>query len=98
MGFSHPDSQSVVTDVAILRDGNIRKREQEKLGKMCDVKETVVLVLIGALGGVQPKLGKWLQQIPETSRISVQKSSSFVVHSNLKCHFASIGYQLHLMV
>lgn len=43
---------------------------------MRGVRATVISVVIGALGAVTPKLGKWLQQIPEmTSEISVQRST-----------------------
>ncbi|KAF7655229.1 hypothetical protein LDENG_00059120 [Lucifuga dentata] len=72
----------VVIDVAIPSDGNIKKKEHEKLEKyqrlkeeldqMWKVKSTVVPVVIGTLGAVTPKLGEWLQQIPgTTSEVSV---------------------------
>ncbi|XP_055359974.1 uncharacterized protein LOC129603341 [Betta splendens] len=67
--------KAVVVDVAIPSNGNIRKKEHEKLEKYqglreelekaWKVKATVVPVVIGALGAVTPKLEEWLQQIPE---------------------------------
>ena len=49
---------------------------REELEKMWKVKATVVPVLIGAIGKVNPTLGHWLQQITGiTSEISVQKST-----------------------
>ncbi|KAK7886240.1 hypothetical protein WMY93_025861 [Mugilogobius chulae] len=76
----------VVVDVAIPSDGNIRRKEHEKLEKYqglreelekaWKVKATVVPVVIGALGAMNPKLDEWLQHIPgSTSDISVQKSA-----------------------
>ncbi|KAK7925436.1 hypothetical protein WMY93_007746 [Mugilogobius chulae] len=67
-------------------DGNIRRKEHEKLEKYqglreelekaWKVKATVVPVVIGALGAVTPKLDEWLQHIPGTTAdISVQKSA-----------------------
>ncbi|KAK7922439.1 hypothetical protein WMY93_009341 [Mugilogobius chulae] len=78
--------RAVVVDVAIPSDGNIRRKEHEKLEKYqglreelekaWKVKATVVPVVIGALGAVTPKLDEWLQHIPgSTSGISVQKSA-----------------------
>ncbi|KAK7895269.1 hypothetical protein WMY93_020594 [Mugilogobius chulae] len=78
--------RAVVVDVAIPSDGNIRRKEHEKLEKYqglreelekaWKVKATVVPVVIGALGAVTPKLDEWLQHIPgSTSDISVQKSA-----------------------
>ncbi|CAL9694852.1 unnamed protein product [Knipowitschia caucasica] len=75
---------AVVVDVAIPSDGNIRKKEHEKLEKYQGLREelerawrvkvTVVPVVIGALGAVTPKLEEWLQRIPGTTLdISVQK-------------------------
>ncbi|TWW53461.1 uncharacterized protein LOC130519722 [Takifugu flavidus] len=76
----------VVIDVAIPNDGNIRKKEHEKLEKyrglkeemerMWGMKAPVVPVVIGTLGAVTPNLSRWLQQIPGTTpEISVQKSA-----------------------
>lgn len=76
--------KAVVVDIAIPSDGNIRKKEHEKLEKYQGLKEelekawrvkaVVVPVVIGALGAVTPKLEEWLEQIPgTTSDISVQK-------------------------
>ncbi|XP_051920732.1 uncharacterized protein LOC127600296 isoform X1 [Hippocampus zosterae] len=76
--------KAVVVDVAVPSDGNIRKKEHEKLEKYQGLREelerawkvkvTVVPVVVGALGAVTPKLDEWLQQIPgTTSDISVQK-------------------------
>ncbi|XP_078808275.1 uncharacterized protein LOC144994388 [Oryzias latipes] len=72
--------KAVVVDVAVPSDGNIRKKEHEKLEeeleKAWKVKVTVVPVVIGALGAVTLKLEEWLQQIPgKTSDLSVQKSA-----------------------
>ncbi|KAK7930437.1 hypothetical protein WMY93_006832 [Mugilogobius chulae] len=78
--------RAVVVDVAIPSDGNIRRKEHEKLEKYqglreelekaWKVKATVVPVVIGALGAVTPKLDEWLQHIPgSTSDISVQKKT-----------------------
>ncbi|KAM9816571.1 carbohydrate sulfotransferase 6 isoform X4 [Syngnathus typhle] len=71
--------KAVVVDIAIPSDGNIRKKELEKLEKYQGLKEelekawkvkaSVVPVVIGALGAVTPKLEEWLQQIPGTSDI-----------------------------
>ena len=49
----------------------------------------MVPVVIGALGGVIPKLGEWLQQIPgTTSELFVQKSAvpgtAKILRRNLK--------------
>ena len=75
---------TVVTDIAVTRDSNIKKKEYEKLKyqglkeepeRTWQVKAKVVPVMIGALGAVAPKLEEWLQQIPgTTSELSVQKS------------------------
>uniref|UniRef100_A0A3B3HW39 Reverse transcriptase domain-containing protein n=1 Tax=Oryzias latipes TaxID=8090 RepID=A0A3B3HW39_ORYLA len=78
--------KAVVVDVAVPSDGNIRKKEHEKLEKYQGLREelekawkvkvTVVPVVIGALGAVTPKLEEWLQQIPgKISDISIQKSA-----------------------
>ncbi|XP_051916213.1 uncharacterized protein LOC127597287 isoform X2 [Hippocampus zosterae] len=78
--------KAVVVDVAVPSDGNIRKKEHEKLEKYQGLREelerawkvkvTVVPVVVGALGAVTPKLDEWFQQIPgTTSDISVQKSA-----------------------
>ncbi len=80
MYIDKQQKKTVVIDVAILSDSNIRKLEKyqrlkEELKKMWRVKATVVPVVIGALGAVAHKLGEWLQQIPSTtSEVSVQKS------------------------
>ncbi|KAF7643082.1 hypothetical protein LDENG_00244990 [Lucifuga dentata] len=96
MVVNKEQKRAVVINVAIPSDGNIRKKEHEKLEKyqglqeeldrMWKVKSTVV---IGALGAVTPKLGEWLQQIPgTTSEISVQKSAVLgtakMLHRTLK--------------
>ncbi|XP_051931065.1 uncharacterized protein LOC127607055 [Hippocampus zosterae] len=76
--------KAVVVDIAVPSDGNIRKKEHEKLEKYQGLREelerawkvkvTVTPVVVGALGAVTPKLDEWLQQIPgTTSDISVQK-------------------------
>jgi len=44
----------------------------------------MVSVIIGALGTVTPKLEEWLQQIPGTSEISVQKSAGLVTAKILR--------------
>ena len=78
--------EAVVIDVAVPSDSNIKKKEYEKLEKyqglkeelerMWKVKVKVVLVVIGALGAVTPKLEERLQQIPgTTSELSVQRSA-----------------------
>ncbi|XP_078791071.1 uncharacterized protein LOC111949134 [Oryzias latipes] len=78
--------KAIVVDVAVPSDGNIRKKEHEKLEKYQGLREelekawkvkvTVVPVVIGALGAITPKLEEWLQQIPgKTSDLSVQKSA-----------------------
>ena len=67
-------------------DNNIMKKEHEKiekyqeltvdLGRMWGIKISVVPMMIGTVWVVTPKLGEWLQQIPETtSEISVLKST-----------------------
>ena len=66
-------------------DSNIKKKEYEKLEKYKGLKEElermwkvnfkVVPVVLEALGAVTPKLEEWLQQIPGTSELSVQKSA-----------------------
>uniref|UniRef100_A0A8C8DT49 Uncharacterized protein n=1 Tax=Oryzias sinensis TaxID=183150 RepID=A0A8C8DT49_9TELE len=77
---------SAAKAVILADDGNIRKKEHEKLEKYqrlreelekaWKVKVTVVTVVIGALGAVTPKLEEWLQQIPgKISDISIQKSA-----------------------
>ena len=59
-----------MVDVAIPSDGNIRKKEHEKLWKyqglerMWGVKASLVPVVIRALEAVTLKLGDWLKQIP----------------------------------
>ncbi|KAF7647953.1 hypothetical protein LDENG_00164190, partial [Lucifuga dentata] len=67
--------KAVVIDVAVPADSNIRKKEHEKIEKYQGLKEElertwkvkskVVPVVIVALGAVTPKLGVWLQEIPE---------------------------------
>lgn len=64
-----------VADIAIPTDSNIRKKEHEKLEKyqglrgeldeISKVKGTVVPIVIRVLWAVTPKLGGWLQQIPD---------------------------------
>lgn len=77
-------------DVATPNDSNIGKKEHERLEKyqrlrdelekMCRVKETMVIVVIGAFSAVTPKVGK--QQIPgTTATISVKKSTILGTHS-----------------
>ena len=77
---------AVVVDVAIPSNGNIRKKEHEKLEKyqglkeelekMWSVKAAVVPIVIRALEAVTSTLDWWLQQIPgTTSDISGQKSA-----------------------
>ncbi|KAJ0057310.1 hypothetical protein NL108_002264 [Boleophthalmus pectinirostris] len=92
-------SRAVVVDIAIPSDGNIRKKEHEKLEKYQGLKEelerawkvkaSVVPVVISALGAVTPKLEEWLQKIPgKTTDISVQKSAVLgtakILHRTLK--------------
>lgn len=75
------DKKAVVIDVAATNDSNIGKKEHvklenylEQLEKMRGVKTSVILLVIRALGAVNPKQQEWLQQIPRaTSVISVQK-------------------------
>ena len=60
--------RTVVIDVGIPADANIRKKEHEKIEKyqglkeqleqMWKVKASVVPVVVGALGAVTPKLGE----------------------------------------
>ncbi|CAI5667744.1 unnamed protein product [Oreochromis niloticus] len=68
------EKTAVVIDVAVPNDSNIRKKEHEKLEKYQGLREELekmwrekVTVVIGALGGVTPKLGEWLLQIPGTN-------------------------------
>ncbi|KAF7643158.1 hypothetical protein LDENG_00244290 [Lucifuga dentata] len=78
--------RTILIDVAVPADSNIRKKEHQKIQKYQGLKEElertwkvkskVVPVVIGALGAVTPKLGEWLQEIPgTTSEVSVQKSA-----------------------
>ncbi|KAJ4927218.1 hypothetical protein JOQ06_014953, partial [Pogonophryne albipinna] len=65
--------QQAEEGIAFSKESSIRKKEHEKLGKykglrgelekMKKVKATVVPVVIGALGAVTHKLGKWLQNL-----------------------------------
>ena len=67
------DKKSVVVDVVIPSDSNIRKKEHEKLEKyqgpkeelerMWGVKASLVSMLIGAHRAVTSKLGEWIQEI-----------------------------------
>ncbi|KAF7642179.1 hypothetical protein LDENG_00262910 [Lucifuga dentata] len=67
--------RTVVIDMAVPADSNIRKKEHEKIEKYQRLKEElertwkvkskVVPVITGALGAMTPKLGEWLQEIPE---------------------------------
>ncbi|XP_055362142.1 uncharacterized protein LOC129603668 [Betta splendens] len=62
-------SKVVVVDVAIPSDGNIRKKEHEKLEKYQGLREELekawkvkaTVVVIGALGVVTPNLEEWLR-------------------------------------
>lgn len=72
------DKKAVVIDVAASNGSNIKK-EYEKLEKylgqlerMCGVKSSVILLVIGALGAVNPKQEEWLQQIPGVPRPLVE--------------------------
>lgn len=62
-----------VIDVAMQSDSKIRKKGDteegltEELERMSKVKVTVVPVEIRAVGAVTHKLGKWLQQVPQTT-------------------------------
>lgn len=69
------DKKAEVIDVAAPTDSNIRKKEHKKLEKymeqlerMCGVKTSVILLVIGAPGAVNPKHEEWLQQIPGAIR------------------------------
>lgn len=69
--------KTVVIDVVILNDTNIRKKEdkklvkyqgpKEELKKIWKVKAPVVPVVVGALGAVTPRLREWLLQILVTT-------------------------------
>lgn len=49
--------------------------QYNKEEKMCEVKVSVVPMMIRVLGAVTHKLGEWLQQTPgTTSEVSVQRS------------------------
>ena len=64
------DKKAVLVDVAIPSDSNIRRKEhkilekyqglKEELERIWGLKVSVVPVVIGALGGITPKLGDWL--------------------------------------
>ena len=76
---------ALVVDVVFQSDSNIRKKEYKKLQKyqrlkkelvkMWGVRAAVMPVVIVALGAITPKMSWWLQQIPGTSEISIQKSA-----------------------
>lgn len=66
-------SQIVKLNKVISLRERARERYQgleEELQKMWKVKATVLLLVIGVLGAVTPKLGEWLQQVPKTKLLS----------------------------
>ena len=74
-------------DIAVPSDSNINEKEykklqryeglKEELERMWKVKVKVVLVLIGALGAVTPRLEEWPQQSPGTFSV-IQAYFSYV--------------------
>ena len=88
MGPPPPGRASIIVEIAIPGDSRIDEKELEKIEKYHDLKleirrmwdtknVDVMPVVVGALGSVAKKLGKWIEKLGIMKNYAIRNGQNF---------------------